>query len=150
MAESESIKLGVGAVVFRGDEILIIKRAKPPFKGHWSIPGGGLEYGEAVVDAVIREVREETGVEIEITGLLDVFDGLPGHQDSDFTRHVVMIDYICEWRSGEPIAGDDAAEAEFVTIETALVRLSWDTTRQAIARAVTMRQSPPQTLREPS
>ena len=139
MAESDTIKVGVGAVVFRGQDVLIIKRGKAPFEGHWSIPGGGLEHGETVKDAVLREVREETGLEIKILGLLDVFDGLPSDRDGDFNRHVVMIDYICDWVAGEPVAGDDAAEAEFVTIETALARLSWDTTRQAIKQALVLR-----------
>ncbi len=141
MGESETIKIGVGAVVFRGDDVLIIKRAKPPFEGHWSIPGGGLEHGEAVKDAVLREVREEASLEVRILGLLDVFDGLPSDRDGDFNQHVVMIDYICDWIAGEPVAGDDAAEAEFVTIETALARLSWDTTRQAIKQALALREA---------
>ena len=140
MGESEIIKVGVGAVVFRGDEVLIIKRGKPPFEGQWSIPGGGLDYGETVKDAVAREVREETGLEIEILGLIDVFDGLPQDKDGDFAQHIVMIDYVCEWRAGEPVAGDDAAEAEFAPVETALERLSWDKTRQAIGQAVEIRK----------
>ena len=132
------IKIGVGAVVFRGADVLIIKRGKAPFAGHWPIPGGGLEHGERLTDAVIREVREETAVEIEILGLLDVFEGLPAG-DGAFSDHIVMIDYVAEWRSGEPAAGDDATAAEFVDLETALSRLSWDKTREALARAVELR-----------
>lgn len=135
---NQTIKIGVGAVVFRGDEVLLIKRGKPPFKGAWSIPGGGLEYGERVTDAVLREVREETGMEVALTGLLGVFDGVPSSQP-DFTRHVVMIDYVAEWVSGEPVAADDAEEAEFVSVETALERLSWDETRQALQKALKIR-----------
>ena len=133
------IKVGVGAVVFRGEDVLLIKRGKPPFKGAWSIPGGSLEYGERVTDAVLREVREETGLTVKITDLLGVFDGVPSSQP-DFTRHVVMIDYIAEWVCGEPVAGDDASEAEFVSIETALERLSWDETRNALQMALKVRK----------
>ena len=137
MNEGEIILVGVGAVVFRDDDVLLIKRGKPPFKGHWSIPGGGLRYGERAADAARREVREETGLEIEIIGLLDVFDALP--DGGDFARHTVIIDYVAEAASGEPVAGDDAAEAVFVGFEEALARLSWDKTREALRRAAAIR-----------
>ncbi len=139
MAESETIKVGVGAVVFRGADVLLIKRGKAPFKGQWSIPGGGLDYGEAVRDGLLREIREETAVEVTILNLLDVFEALPRAEAGDFAQHVVLIDYVCEWQAGEPVAGDDAVEAEFVPVETALERLSWDKTREAIHRACEIR-----------
>lgn len=143
MTRDQSIAIGVGAVIFRDDEVLIIKRGKAPFLGQWSIPGGGLEFGEKVTDAVIREVREETGLEVKLIGLLDVFDAIsePGQDqpEDDFVTHTVIIDYVGEWVSGEPVAGDDAAEAEFVSIDEAVSRLSWDVTRQALARALEIR-----------
>jgi 8-oxo-dGTP diphosphatase len=139
MDESETIKVGVGAVVFRDAEVLLIKRGKAPFKGQWSIPGGGLDYGEAVRDGLVREIREETGVEVKILSLLDVFEALPCDKGEDFSQHVVLIDYVCEWEAGEPVAGDDAVEAEFVPVETALERLSWDKTREAVRRACEIR-----------
>ena len=143
MSSDQTIAIGVGAVIFRGDEVLIIKRGKPPFMGQWSIPGGGLEFGEKVTDAVIREVREETGLEVKLIGLLDVFDAIPepvqGQPEDDFVTHTVIIDYVGEWISGEPVAGDDAAAAEFVSVDEAISRLSWDVTRQALARALEIR-----------
>jgi 8-oxo-dGTP diphosphatase len=139
MSRDPSITIGVGAVVFRGEEVLLIRRGKAPFEGQWSIPGGSVEYGEALQDAVRREVREETGVEIDILGLLDVFEARPGANENEALRHMVLIDYVAQWRSGEPKAGDDAAEAVFVSVETALARLSWAATREAIKRAVEMR-----------
>ncbi|MBT8472391.1 MAG: NUDIX hydrolase [Marinicaulis sp.] len=137
MTNSETIRIGVGAVIFRGDEILLIKRGRAPFKGHWSIPGGGVDYGEKLRDAIVREVREETGVEIENLILLDVFEATPDLEGVEL--HTVMVDYIADWRKGEPVAADDALEAEFVPIETALARLSWDETRTAVAAAVERR-----------
>jgi len=139
MQAEAKIFIGVGAVVFRNDDVLVIRRGKAPFKGQWSIPGGGLEHGERLHDAVRREVREETGVEIDILGLLDVFEAPPRDADGDYAAHMVMIDYIGEWRSGEPVAGDDAAAAEFVSLEEALDRVSWDVTRRAVARAAERR-----------
>lgn len=138
MKEEPQIHIGVGAVVFRGDDILVIKRGKPPFEGQWSIPGGGLEYGEALQDAVIREVREETGLEIEVLGLLNIYEALPN--ETGFAAHTIMIDYAAEWASGEPVAGDDAMEAEFVSMDEAISRLSWDVTRRAVREAAEKRR----------
>ena len=132
------IAVGVGAVVFKGRDVLLIRRAKPPFMGRWSIPGGGLRHGERLEAAALREVMEETGVSIEIGGLLGVFEAVPG-ADPEIDRHVVMVDYWAEWRAGEPVAGDDAAAAEFVSLEEALRRVSWDETRVAIAKAAKLR-----------
>ncbi|MEE2690942.1 MAG: NUDIX hydrolase [Pseudomonadota bacterium] len=141
MTSRETISIGVGAVVFRGDDVLLVKRGKPPFLGCWSIPGGGLEHGETLKNAARREVREETGVEIEIIGLIDVFEALPRETPEDGPlNHTLLIDFAAEWISGEPVAGDDAAEAAFVPIEEAIARLSWNKTREAIARAQALRQ----------
>lgn len=139
-----NITVGVGAVVFRGEEALVIRRAKPPFAGKWSIPGGAVEWGERLEDAVIREVFEETGVAIRIGGFLGVFEAVPGTA-SGIDRHVVMIDYWAEWVEGEPVAGDDAAAAEFAPLDEALARVSWDVTRTAIACAVKLRNTAHQT-----
>ena len=97
----------VGVVCLRGAEVLLIRRGKPPLEGAWSLPGGRVEWGETLEAAAIRELREETGVEAELLGLLDVVDGLFGPD-----VHYVLIDYA-RWVSGEPRAGDDAAAAAF-------------------------------------
>ncbi|MGE0183655.1 MAG: NUDIX hydrolase [Parvularculaceae bacterium] len=131
------IKIGIGAVVFRGDDVLIIRRGKPPFMGQWSIPGGSLHYGEKLEDAVRREVREETAIEIRIGGLIGVFEATPDLTGGDL--HVVMADYWADWLAGEPVAGDDAAAAEFVSCDEALARVSWDETRRAVASALKLR-----------
>ena len=97
----------VGVVCLKDDQVLLIRRGKPPLQGDWSLPGGKLEWGERLEDCARRELFEETGVEAEILGLAAVVDGLwPG-------RHYVLIDYAARWLSGEPVAGDDAAEAAF-------------------------------------
>ena len=91
----------VGVVCLRGNEVLLIRRGRPPRLGEWSLPGGRIEPGERAVEAVLRELREETGVEARISGLLDVVDGL----FPEAGRHYVLIDYVAEWVSGEPIGG---------------------------------------------
>ncbi|MCS6624942.1 NUDIX hydrolase [Roseibacterium beibuensis] len=125
----------VGVVCLRGDEVLLIRRGRPPKQGEWSLPGGRIEPGERAIDAGLRELREETGVEAEITGLLDVVDGL----FPEAGRHYVLIDYAARWISGEPIAGDDAMEARFVSREEAAARVGWDETRRVIEQAFAAR-----------
>lgn len=126
----------VGIVCLRGDEVLLIRRGTPPLRGEWSLPGGRIEAGERAVEAALRELREETGVEAEITGLLDVVDGL----FPDARRHYVLIDYAARWLSGEPAAGDDAAEACFVSLDEVEALVAWDETRRVIRLAAAARR----------
>ena len=130
--------LSVGAVVFRGDNVLLIRRGRPPFQGHWSIPGGKVEHGEAMRDAVLREIAEETGVIARVLGLIDAFEALPERPEAP---HFALIDFACEYVSGEVAAADDAMDAEFVPLTEALARLSWDKTRLAIQGALAFRRA---------
>ena len=132
------ITVGVGAVVFKDETILLIKRGKEPFLGQWSIPGGGLEYGERLEDGMRREVLEETNVTIKDVRRLGVFEALP--IEGQGSGHVILIDYFAQWASGEAKAGDDAAEAVFVPIEDAIERVIWDETRKAIQIALKLRE----------
>jgi 8-oxo-dGTP diphosphatase len=120
----------VGVVCLRGDEVLLIKRGKPPREGQWSIPGGRMEWGETVSDAALRELREETGVEAELLGLIEVLDHMSEH------GHAVLIDFAARWVSGEPGAGDDAADAAFVDVKEACARVDWSETERIIRAAV--------------
>lgn len=122
----------VGVVCLRGDTVLLIRRGTPPRLGEWSLPGGRIEPGERVRDAAARELLEETGVTARITGLIDVVDGL----FPEAGRHYVLIDYAAEWISGEPVAGDDAAEARFIPLAEAGTLIAWDETRRIIEAAV--------------
>lgn len=121
----------VGVVCLKGDEVLLIRRGRPPRQGEWSLPGGRIEPGERAVEAALRELREETGVEARISGLLDVVDGL----FPEAGRHYVLIDYVAEWVSGEPVGGDDAAEARFFPLAEVEARVAWKETRRVIALA---------------
>lgn len=126
----------VGVVCLKGDRVLLIKRGTPPRLGQWSLPGGRIEWGEPVDEAALRELKEETGVDAELTGLLDVVDGVfTSRESGEVTRHFVMIDYAARWTGGEPVAGDDAADAAFFTRDEAMAAVEWDETRRVIAEA---------------
>jgi 8-oxo-dGTP diphosphatase len=118
-----------GVVCLRGDEVLLIRRGKPPRQGQWSIPGGRMEMGETAAAAALRELAEETGVSGEILGLIDVVD----HFGDD--HQYVLIDYAAAWIAGEPVAGDDAAEARFFPLEEAIELVAWGETRRIIELA---------------
>jgi 8-oxo-dGTP diphosphatase len=125
----------VGVVCLREESVLLIRRGTPPRQGEWSLPGGRIEPGERAVDAALRELREETGVEAEITGLIDVVDGL----FPEAGRHYVLIDYAARWLSGEPVAGDDAMEARFVALDEVEALIDWSETRRIIRIAADTR-----------
>ena len=121
----------VGVVCLKGDEVLLIQRGTPPRVGEWSLPGGRLEPGERLAEAVLRELREETGVEAELIGLVDVVDGL----FPEAGRHYVLIDYAARWVAGEPVAADDATAAAFFPFEAALDKVDWEETRRIMRMA---------------
>jgi 8-oxo-dGTP diphosphatase len=119
-----------GVVCLRGREVLLIRRGKAPRQGEWSIPGGRMEMGEGATEAALRELKEETGVEAELLGLLDVVDHI--HDAGQY----VLIDYAARWTSGEPVAADDAMDARFVALDEAMAMLGWSETRRIVALAV--------------
>jgi len=106
--------VGVGAVVWRGPELLLIKRGKPPRAGSWSVPGGMQELGETVLEAAVREVREETDVEISVTHLIDVVDTITRDDDGRVRMQYTLVDFAADWRAGEAVAGSDAAGVRWI------------------------------------
>ena len=126
----------VGVVCFRDDHVLLIRRGTPPKKGEWSLPGGRIEPGEPVRDAALRELREETGVEAKLLGLVDVVDAIFENRSGDLiTRHYVLVDFAAQWVSGEPEAGDDAADARFFHLSDIGSLEMWDETLRVIQAA---------------
>lgn len=132
----------VGVVCFRGEDVLLIRRGTPPLQDRWSLPGGRIEWGERAQDAALRELKEETGCEAELVGLVDVVDAVLSRSTEEEERpwgHYVLIDYVARWTKGEPRPGDDARDARFFSeAEIAGLRL-WDETERIIAVARRMR-----------
>lgn len=131
--------VGVGAVILKGDRVLLIQRGKPPRVGQWSLPGGVQELGETIREAAAREVREETGIEAEIKGLIDVIDSIQHDGDGRVRLHYTLVDVWGEWRAGEPVPGDDAIGAAWLTLPE-IERLSlWSETMRVIRAALALR-----------
>ncbi len=105
--------LGVGAIIIDGDRVLLVRRAKEPLKGQWSIPGGAVEVGEALLEALAREIREETGLEVRPRRVLEVFDRILRDPDGRVRYHYVLVDYLCERAGGEARAASDVDAAEW-------------------------------------
>ncbi len=105
----ETPLVGVGAVILQQGRVLLIRRGAEPMKGRWSIPGGLVELGESLNDAVCRECLEETGLEVETVVLVELLDRI--HMEETRVRyHYVIADYLCRVTGGEPHAGSDATE----------------------------------------
>lgn len=129
---------GVGVVVWKGDHVLLIQRGKEPMRGSWSIPGGSHDLGETVREAAIREVMEETSVEIELGPIIDVIDTIRRDAAGEIVTHFTLTDFAATWRSGDPVAGDDAMHADWVPFAEALTRLTWSETARVIRESRTL------------
>jgi ADP-ribose pyrophosphatase YjhB (NUDIX family) len=107
---------GASAVVLRGDAVLLVRRAKALGNGLWSLPGGHIEPGETAAAAARREVGEETGLAVEITGLAGVHDAIIRDGAGALLAHYVLAVYCARADDGTPVAASDVAEACFVPI----------------------------------
>jgi 8-oxo-dGTP diphosphatase len=137
--------VGVGGVIIENGRALLIRRGSEPLRGEWSIPGGTLEVGETLQEGVARELLEETGIEVRVLELIEVFDRIfPGEdlQASGRKRapqfHFVIVDYLCERIRGEARAGSDVTDVAFAT-EDELQKFSLtETATRVLKRAFAM------------
>jgi ADP-ribose pyrophosphatase YjhB (NUDIX family) len=106
--------VGVGGVVVRDGRALLIRRGKEPLYGRWVVPGGTVELGESLEDALVREMEEETGLRVEPVGILTVFDRIH-REEGQVVHHFVIVDYLCRWRSGEAKAASDALDVAWAS-----------------------------------
>lgn len=135
--------IGVGAVIWREDRVLLIRRGKPPRENEWSLPGGRQELGETVAEAARREAHEETGLAITVRDVVAVVDLIDRDAAGRVQFHYTLIDVLAEWQSGEAVAGDDAAEVAWVALDE-LPRYSlWSETERVIRLADERRKVTP-------
>jgi ADP-ribose pyrophosphatase YjhB (NUDIX family) len=126
---------GVGVVVWHGDRVLLVQRARPPRQGQWSLPGGGQQLGETLTDAARREVREEAGLEVELGEVIATLDLIERDAGGRVRYHYVLIDFVAEAASAELRPGDDAAAARWFTLEEAERLGLWSETLRVIGLA---------------
>jgi ADP-ribose pyrophosphatase YjhB (NUDIX family) len=113
--------LGVGAIIFRRDRVLLVERGKSPLKGYWSLPGGAVETGERLEDALRREVLEETGLVVNPVRVATIFERIMRDVQGEPEYHFVLVDYLCRVAGGSLKAASDVSRAEWVP-RTALTR----------------------------
>jgi ADP-ribose pyrophosphatase YjhB (NUDIX family) len=106
--------LGVGAIIIDSGRVLLVERGRQPLKGYWSLPGGVLEVGEKLADGIRREVVEETGLEVELLSVVEIFERIMRDAAGVAEYHYVLIDYLCRVTGGVLQPGDDVSEARWV------------------------------------
>lgn len=128
--------VGVGAVLVERGRVLLVQRGREPSKGKWSLPGGVLELGESLADGVVREVREETGLEVEVVELIELIDRIVRQPVSEVGRiryHYVIADYLCRVIGGEMHAASDADAVRWVE------RAEWNSHSALLLDPITVR-----------
>ncbi|MHC1728086.1 MAG: NUDIX hydrolase [Syntrophobacteraceae bacterium] len=108
---------GVGAIIFSGEEVLLVKRGSAPAIGKWSIPGGLVELGESLEASVCRETMEEVGLEVKVIDLVAALDRVILDDSGRIEYHYILLDFLCEVISGELRAATDADDCLFVPIK---------------------------------
>ncbi len=138
-------RIGVGVVILGEEGVLLIRRAKPPRQGQWGLPGGAQKLGETVFEAAIREVQEETGLNVEIQGLIDVVDSIT-KDDKRVRYHYTLVDMLALEKPGEQSegnlkAGSDAAEAAWMALDDIPGLGLWSETERIIKLGCEMRDA---------
>jgi ADP-ribose pyrophosphatase YjhB (NUDIX family) len=134
--------VGVGAVVWRGARVLLIRRRKPPRIGQWSLPGGAQQLGETLVEAVTREILEETALIVDSVRFLTTIDLIDRQADGRVRYHYTLVDFTAEAPEGEAIAGDDAAAVAWFALEELAPLGLWSETVRIIHDAAALRARP--------
>lgn len=109
--------VAVGAVVFKDNRVLLVRRGKPPAKNRWAIPGGSVKIGESLQDAAEREILEETGITVRALEPIYTFDVIDRDENGGIRFHYVIVDLRADYIRGVPLAGDDASAARWVSAD---------------------------------
>jgi ADP-ribose pyrophosphatase YjhB (NUDIX family) len=132
--------VGIGCVVLKGDEVLLVQRGKPPGLHEWGLPGGAQETGETVFEAAAREVLEETGLIVQPMGLITVLDMIRYDAEQAVQFHYTIIEIAARYISGEPIAGDDVLDARFVPVDEVRDVAAWSEVDRVVRLARSLKE----------
>lgn len=132
--------VGIGALIFHRGRILMARRGKEPLKDWWSLPGGAVETGETLDQAVRREVLEETGLVIEPVRRFEIFERIMHDTEGATEYHYILIDYVCRVTGGTLCAGDDVAQVQWMRQEELAVLQITEGTLGVIERAFRKRR----------
>ena len=133
--------IGVGAAVFDGVSVVLIKRRFEPLQGRWSLPGGGLEVGETLEAGVAREIEEETGLTVSVGPVVEVFDRILLDDAGRVEYHFVLVDFLCRATGGTLAPGSDVSDAVLANSETLNAYGLTKKAEEVIAQAVVMRRA---------
>ncbi len=134
-------RVGIGIVVLRGDEVLLVRRGRAPALGAWSLPGGGQELGETAVAAARRELREETGLEVGELALLAHVDSIHRDETGRIQFHYTILDFVADYAGGVAVAGDDVSDVAWARAKDFDRFELWDEARRVIASAFSRSRS---------
>jgi ADP-ribose pyrophosphatase YjhB (NUDIX family) len=110
-------ELAVSAAIFRNGEVLVVRRAGAPAKGLWTLPGGRVEVGETLVDALKREIVEETALSIDVIGLAGYREIILPQAVGERGRHFVILPFAAHWRFGDVVLNDELSDGRWMPIE---------------------------------
>ena len=132
--------VGVGAVVWRDERVLLIRRGRPPRIGQWSLPGGAQQLGETLAEAVTREILEETGLVVEQLQFLTTVDLIDREPDGRVRYHYTLVDFTAEAPLGDAVAGDDAVDVAWFAVPELTGLGLWSETLRIIGDAAALRR----------
>ena len=131
--------VGIGTVVWHGQRVLLVRRARPPRVGQWSLPGGAQKLGETIADGARREIREEAGIEVVLGEVIATLDLIERDPDGTVRFHYTLVDFVAEALEPALTPGSDAAEARWFELDELPALGLWSETLRIIERARTRR-----------